>query len=586
MEPSIHDLAKEWLRLDQDERTREEMENLVAENNTDELEKRLRHRIAFGTAGLRARMGAGFSRMNSLTVIQASQGLAEYLLANVSRTKNRGIVIGFDGRHNSKRFAKLAAAAFIAKDIKVWWYGVPVHTPLVSFGVGELRAVAGIMITASHNPPQDNGFKVYWEFGVQIIPPHDSGIAKLILQNLEPVSWDKHAVDNSLLVEGALNFVHEKYITAVQVAADPYNELASNVNDKFGFSYTAMHGVGLRAMTDAMNALGVESHMKVVQEQAHPDPDFPGLPFPNPEEKGALDVAIWSADRHNTSFILATDPDADRLAVAEKVDGIGWHIFTGNELGILLGSYIYDRYTQDKSKLAMIASTVSSKMLSVMAEREGFHFSETLTGFKWMGNKAISLDAEGYDSRFAFEEAIGYMIPGVCKDKDGVAAAAVFVCAAAWWQKSKGLSPYAKLQQLFKKYGYFEELNTYFISPSPTTTNEVFNSIRALGDPHPSKLGSHKVTLWRDLTKGWDSSTSDHNPTLPADPTSQMITCETESSVRLTIRSSGTEPKIKIYLECHSNHHDTARKIVAEVHKAIVDEWLKPEENNLKAPGT
>src|ERR1700761_8801621 len=561
MEPSIHDLAKEWLKLDQDDRTREEMESLVTENNTDELEKRLRNRIAFGTAGLRARMGAGFSRMNSLTVIQASQGLAEYLLATVPRTKNRGIVIGFDGRHNSKRFAKLTAAAFIAKDIKVWWYPVPVHTPLVSFGVMELRAVAGVMITASHNPPQDNGYKVYWERGVQIIPPHDTGIAKSILQNLEPVSWDRHAVDNCLLVESVLSYVQEKYITAVRVAADPFDELKINSNSQIDFSYTAMHGVGLRFMTAAVQALGVESHMKLVQEQAHPDPDFPGLPFPNPEEKGALDMAIWSADRHKTSFILATDPDADRLAVAEKVDGIGWHIFTGNELGAILASYIYERYSGHKPELAMIASTVSSKMLSVMAEREGFHFSETLTGFKWMGNKALSLDAEGYDSRFAFEEAIGYMIPGVCKDKDGVAAAAVFLCATAWWRATKGLTPYAVLQHLFRKYGYFEESNTYYKSPGPATTKDIFNSIRALGNPFPSKLGSRKVTYWRDLTKGWDSSTPDHKPILPADPSSQMITFETEGSVRMTIRASGTEPKIKMYLECHSNHQETARKI-------------------------
>jgi phosphoglucomutase len=586
MGQSIQDLANEWLRLDKDKSTRQEILTLLEENKHDELEKLLRNRITFGTAGLRAKMQAGFSKMNSLTIIQTSQGLAEYLLANVPQTKHRGIVIGFDARHHSRHFANLAAAAFIAKGIKVWWYEVPAHTPLVSFGVRELKAVAGVMITASHNPPQDNGYKVYWDRGVQIIPPHDAGIAKAILENLEPISWDKHAVDNSLLVEGVLNFVEARYITAVRYASDYYGEITANADSNLDFAYSAMHGVGLRFMKGAMTALGIESHMKVVEEQAHPDPDFPGLPFPNPEEKGALDTAIWSADRHNVSLVIATDPDADRVAVAEKVQSTGWHIFTGNQLGILLASYIYEKYTRDKVKLAMIASTVSSKMLSVMAEREGFHYAETLTGFKWMGNKAISLDAEGFDTRLAFEEAIGYMIPGVCKDKDGVAAAATFLTATAWWRRHQQLSPHEKLQQLYKKYGHFEEANTYLISPDSATTERVFESIRALGQPFPTKLGSNKVTYWRDLTKGWDSSTSDNKPLMPVDPTSQMLTFETETSVRITIRGSGTESKIKIYVESHSNHQDKARKHADEALKTLIEEWIKPTEFGLTAPRT
>lgn len=582
MEQPIQDLANEWLRLDQNERTREEIQNLLADNNVEELEKRLRNRIAFGTAGLRAKMEAGFSRMNPLTVIQTTQGLAEYLLANVERAKHRGVVLGFDGRHNSKKYAKLAAAALIAKGIKVWWCEAVVHTPLVSFGVMELNAAAGIMITASHNPPQDNGYKVYWERGVQIIPPHDAGISESILKNLEVISWDTHAVDNSLFVEGVLNHILEKYLVAVRVASDPWSELKGMADSHLDFAYTAMHGVGLRYMTEAVKALGVESHMKVVREQAHPDPDFPGLPFPNPEEKGALDTAIWSADRQNVSFILATDPDADRLAVAEKVNGKDWHIFTGNQLGVLLASYIAERYTHNKKKLAMLASTVSSKMLSVIAEKEGFHYAETLTGFKWMGNKAMDLDRHGFDSRFAYEEAIGYMIPGVTKDKDGVAAAAVVLCAIAWWRKQHELTPYAKLQELYKKYGYFEEANIYLISPSPAITNKIFDSIRSLGDPFPTKLGSRKILSWRDLTKDYDSSTKDRKPVLPIDPSSQMITLETEGHVRITVRGSGTEPKIKIYMECRCTKQETAKSTVLEVQKTLIKEWLKPEENGLK----
>jgi phosphoglucomutase len=579
----IMELAQEWLRIDQDRHTNEEMQKLVDENNVEELEKRLRKRIAFGTAGLRGKMEAGYSGMNCVTVIQATQGLAAYILEQIPSARHMGVVIGYDARHNSKKFSKLAAAAFVAKNIKVWWCEVPVATPTLPFAVNELRCAAGLMITASHNPAQDNGYKVYWQNACQIIPPHDTLISEHILKNLEIVSWDKHVIDNSLLVEGAYGLVSEKYLTAVKVASDPYDFLSkSNVDlSHMNFSYTAMHGVGLSFMSQAMAALGLLKYMKVVQEQAHPDPDFPGLPFPNPEEKGALDVAKWSADRNETKLILATDPDADRLAVVEKVNG-EWKQFSGNQLGILIASYVLSTYTGDLKKLAMIASTVSSRMLAVMAEKEGFHFEETLTGFKWMGNKALDLDAQGYDTRFAFEESIGYMIPGVVKDKDGVAAAGTFLTAVARWKHEKNITPWQKLQLLYKKYGYFAEANTYFTSSSPELTKKVFDNIRGLGNPYPKSLGSRKVTSWRDLTYGWDSSTEDRKPLLPVDATSQMLTCDLEGGVRMTVRASGTEPKIKIYIESRMGSEEGARRSADEVLKDVITNWLRPEIYGLK----
>jgi phosphoglucomutase len=581
MSPTTRELAKEWLRIDKDEGTRDEISRLLEQNDEAELERRLRTRIQFGTAGLRAKMEAGFSRMNSVTVIQASQGLAAYLLENVPEVKRKGVVIGRDARHNSTKYAKLAAAAFVEKDIKVWWYEQPVHTPLVPFGVKELSAAAGIMVTASHNPAQDNGYKVYWTNGCQIIPPHDQGIASAILENLEPLSWNKKVVDGSLLVEGALGLVEDSYNRAVCAAADPTGRLSSSEELQLRYAYTAMHGVGLRFMTNALNALGIGKYMSVVEEQAHADPDFPSVKFPNPEEEGALDVAISSADRHSVSLILASDPDADRLAVAEKVNGI-WHQFTGNQLGILLASHILSTYQKPREKLAMLATTVSSRMLTVMAEKEGFHFTETLTGFKWLGNVALDLDEQGYDSRFAFEEAIGYMIPGVVHDKDAVSAAATFLAAVIRWKRKHGLSPYQVLERLYEKYGHFEDANTYVISPSPEVTEKVFNAVRALGDPYPKTLGKRKVHYWRDLTRGWDSGTKDHKPLLPTDKTSQMITCEVDGDVRFTVRGSGTEPKIKFYIECKGHSKEKAKKGANEVLADLLKEWFKPELYGLK----
>ncbi|KAF2197464.1 hypothetical protein GQ43DRAFT_203559 [Delitschia confertaspora ATCC 74209] len=585
MTKSIKELAEEWLQLDQDKSTTDEIFRLLHDRDYEELERRLRTRIAFGTAGLRGPMKAGFACMNSLTVIQATQGLAAYLLENEPNVKHRGVVIGRDARHNSEKFAKLAAAAFVAKGIRVWWYEIPTLTPLVPFGVQELKAAAGIMITASHNPPQDNGYKVYWSNGCQIIPPRDSGIAAAILQNLKPVTWDTSVVDNGhLLIEGALDLVKDHYLNAVKAATKLPEGISISFKPDLKFVYTPMHGVGLRAMKRALERLGLSDRMTVVPEQAEPNPDFPTVKFPNPEEKGALDLAMKTADESSIPLILASDPDADRLAVAEKVEG-KWHQFSGNQVGILLASYIFETYPESKPReqMAMLASTVSSRMLHALATKEGFHFTETLTGFKWLGNVALRLEGLEYDVVFAYEEALGYMIPSVCHDKDSVSSAAVFLTAVSYWAQ-QGMTPYARLQKLYQEIGYFEDANTYLTSPSPIITDKVFAHIRGLGDPYPATLGRRNILRWRDLTVGYDSKSAypDHAPDLPVDKNSQMITCDLDGSVRFTVRGSGTEPKIKLYIECSASSREAAKAGANEVLQDLLKEWFKPEENGLK----
>ena len=499
--PQLKDLANEWLRLDHDPETREEMYRLLVNGDEEELGKRLTSRIAFGTAGLRGRMEAGFSRLNSLTVIQASQGLAAYLLEQDTHVKKRGIVVGRDARHNSEKYAKLATAAFVAQGIKVWWYELPVHTPLVPFGLRELGAAAGIMITASHNPAQDNGYKVYWSNGCQIIPPHDAGIAAAIEQNLEPVTWDTSVVDeDDLRVEGSIGLVRDAYFRAVRSAAVPETLLMPAVpRNSLKFVYTPLHGVGYLPMNHAVSDIGMSAAMTVVTSQGDPNPDFPTVPFPNPEEKGALDAAIDTADQRSIPLIIASDPDADRLAVAEKVDG-KWHQLTGNQLGILLASHIFETYSPEKpkEKLAMLASTVSSRMLAHMAHVEGFHYKETLTGFKWLGNASRDLDAEGYNAAFAFEEALGYMITSIVRDKDAISAAAVVLVAQQRW-RNDGLSPWTKLQTLYEKYGYFDDANTYLITPSPEVTAMVLQDIEDQVAPDGTPTG----TLGNRHIKNW-----------------------------------------------------------------------------------
>lgn len=607
MASSVEELAQEWLRIDKDEKTRDDIYQLLVKGDKHALEARLRPRIAFGTAGLRARMEAGFARMNSVSVIQASQGLAEYVLQNVEDAKHKGIVIGRDARHNSDKFARLTAAAFLSKGIKVWWFDEPVHTPLVPFAVRQFSAAAAVMITASHNPAQDNGYKVYWSNGAQIIPPHDAGIATAIDQSLhiDDSGWNINAVDHDMQVEHAFGLVEQAYCTAVKAAIDPDSFLSSDrirKRQELRFTYTPMHGVGLKYMTAAVKNMSIESLMSVVEPQAHPNPDFPTVKFPNPEEKGALDLAMQVAEEEGLQFIIANDPDADRFAAAQKIkisDGAArWHQFTGNELGILLAYYVFSEYKKTRSspeeltKLTMLSSTVSSGMLAAVAKAEGFTHVETLTGFKWMGNVAYDYDQKGYDSRFAFEEAIGYMVPGVSHDKDGVAAGMLFITAAAHWLEEEQLTPWEKLQQLYAQYGYFADANTYLISPSPTTTNAVFEHLRSLKSSinaytYPARLGPHKITYWRDLTVGYESSNPpEFVPSLPVDRTAQMLTAEIDDGeVRFTVRGSGTEPKIKFYVEgkSRSSNEDAKRKADA-VLNALLTEWFGDEKWGLQKP--
>lgn len=489
-------------------------------------------------------MGAGFSRMNSLTVVQTSQGLAEYLLKEYGPLPaSAGIVVGYDARHNSKRFAELAATVFLAKGFKVFWYNAFVHTPMVPFGVNLLKAVAGVMITASHNPAQDNGYKVYGSNSCQINSPADAQIAAAILSNLEPTTWQEQT--ESPRKEAVLPFVKSQYM--LSLAKYITLQFPTELKNYPQFVYTPLHGVGLEYLTEALEQLGVSELMAVVEQQAEPNAEFPTVKYPNPEEKGALDLAMATADGKGLHLVLANDPDADRFAVAEKV-GDKWHQFTGDQIGVLIASFLFENIDNRHHVNSFVLTTaVSSQMLAFMAQDQGFRFEETLTGFKWLGNRASNPHMKiGHGPvLFGYEEALGYMFPSVVLDKDGIVASLVFLSACAKWA-----SPWAKLQELYQKYGYFQTVNTYWRSPDIATTVKVFAKVRSLGNPFPHALDNRKFLRWRDLTKGYDSGAEDNVPVLPSSNNTQMITCwlsgtDTDHGIRFTVRASGTEPKIK-----------------------------------------
>lgn len=450
-------------------------------------------RLAFGTAGLRGVMRAGYNGMNELVVIQTAQGLMRYVKQCYPEVKDqqRGVVFGYDGRYQSKRFAELSAGIFLEAQIPVYLYGKTVATPMVPFAVMEKQCLAGVMVTASHNPKEDNGYKVYWTNGAQIISPHDKNIQTSILDNLVPneeTAWldiAEHSSEKAAMLTDPLDEMECLYFKKLVKNIPSVFREEINPHSDLEFVYSAMHGVGYPFVEKGFEVANLR-RLVPVAEQQFPDPDFSTVEYPNPEEgKSSLELSTKLAMERGLLIILANDPDADRLACAENVPELGWKVFSGNELGALLGWWAIQYYREENGagekvmgNCYMLASTVSSKILRAMAKKEGFEFEETLTGFKWMGNRAVELMADGKEVLFAFEEAIGFMFSPVVLDKDGVSAAVHLATMAGYLKAKKGMTLYEKLQDIYKEYGYHCSVVSYFLCYNPVLIEEIFERIR------------------------------------------------------------------------------------------------------------
>ncbi|XP_067215815.1 phosphopentomutase isoform X2 [Linepithema humile] len=481
----------EWLQWNKDPKEEKEILEYLNNEQIKILSKLFLKRLEFGTAGLRGCMGPGYSQMNDLVIIQTGQGLTRYLMDTILDVAQKGVVIGYDGRYNSKRFAELTAAIFIANDIKVYLFSEICPTPFIPYTILRYKCAAGIMVTASHNPKDDNGYKVYWQNGAQIITPHDKKIQNYILNNLEPLesSWDVNKIYQSLYYKDPKDEIMQHYYKDLK---DKVLYPQVNRNTTLKFTYTAMHGVGYEYMTAAFEAANFKPFISV-EEQKLPDPEFPTVKFPNPEEgKSALDLSIKQANKSDSYIILANDPDADRLACATKSKSGEWHVFSGNELGALLGWWMLHTYQvlqpdADMSNAYMLASTVSSKILASMAKKEGFNFEETLTGFKWMGNRAIELIKEKKDVLFAYEEAIGFMCGSKVLDKDGISAG-IRVAELAAYLETIGLTLSDKLKEIYQEYGHHISDNSYWICHDSDTIKAIFERLRNYSDkPNTTK---------------------------------------------------------------------------------------------------
>eukprot|EP01029_Cantina_marsupialis_P016452 TRINITY_DN3667_c0_g1_i1.p1 TRINITY_DN3667_c0_g1~~TRINITY_DN3667_c0_g1_i1.p1 ORF type:complete len:607 (-),score=213.16 TRINITY_DN3667_c0_g1_i1:413-2023(-) len=532
-------------------------------------------------------MRAGSNGMNDLVVIQATQGLCAYLEKQFGeKVKEMGVAIGYDhrarGTLSSKNFGMLAASVFLSKGIKVYIYSDLVSTPLVPFLVDQKGCAAGIMVTASHNPPADDGYKVYWANGCQIIPPHDAGIAECILENLKPwENYDVAKVVSHELYEDPIEEMRELYPRVCKEKQCFHEE--DNKESTVPICYTAMHGVGGEWTRRVFESFGHKPYV-IVPEQHNPDPAFPTVSFPNPEEAGALDCAQRIADENSCPVILANDPDADRLAAAEKRPDGSWHVFHGNELGTLLADWTWKKHVEktngNPGKCAMVASTVSSKMIGAMGAKEGFKFVETLTGFKWMGNVSEDLRKEGYTVLLSYEEAIGYCVGDVVKDKDGCCASGVFAEMVKQLYK-EGTTLYDHLQATYAKYGFFKSSNSYVLCYDSNITNKIFERLQN-GGKYWDACGKYKIKAIRDLkAPGYDSTTPDNKPAFPVSG-SQMLTYTFENGCVLTLRTSGTEPKIKWYCELGLATLEETNAVLADQVACIVNEMLQPELHGLE----
>jgi phosphomannomutase len=526
------DLARAWMAQDPDPVTRAELDAMVAAAETGDaaavaaLESRFAGRLDFGTAGLRGELGAGPTRMNRVLVAQAAAGLAAYLLG---RESNPTVVIGYDGRHNSAVFARDTAELMQAAGVQATLLPRLLPTPVLAFAVRFLAASAGVMVTASHNPAADNGYKVYLggeDGGSQIVPPADAGIQAEILR----------------VAAGSIEHLPRStgYTTAGEDVVDAYIRETAAVARAgapaatLRYVYTPMHGVGLETARAVFADAGFPE-MHVVTAQANPDPDFPTVAFPNPEEPGAMDLALELAAQVDADLVIANDPDADRVAVGVKDGGV-WRRLSGNEVGWLLGA----RAAESSAAGTLACSLVSSPALGAVAAASGLRFVETLTGFKWI-SRAPGLV-------FGYEEALGYLVdPGKVRDKDGISAA-VAVLELFAGLKASGTSYAEHLAAFAEKYGGYASAQ---ISIRVSDLSVITETMARLRSAPPAAVGGLPVSGVDDFARGHEGF-----------PPNDILRFRFDGG-RVIVRPSGTEPKLKCYLDAWSTEGDAATRLAA-----------------------
>jgi phosphomannomutase len=541
--------ARAWAAADPDPQTRDELIALADAGEVSVLSELMDGALEFGTAGLRGRVGPGPDRMNRAVVIRTTRALVDHLLATDPRAAARGVVVGFDARPDSERFALDAAGVIAAAGVTVHRFPTHQPTPLCAFAQQDLDAAAAIVVTASHNPPADNGYKVYVEGAAQIVPPTDAAIARAIdrvgpAADVARIAADVLDADPHVRVLG--DDVTQRYLAALPAARPKVT------GPDVRIAYTPLHGVGRDLMLAAFGEAGYHD-VHVAASQAEPDGTFPTLPFPNPEEPGALDAVLALAREIEADVVLAHDPDADRLAVAVP-DGRGGFVpLSGNRIGVLLAEHCLSGLGTgldigDATPL-IVSSIVSTPMVSAVAADHGARNEVTLTGFKWIAAAARGLDAQGFRLVYGFEEALGSCVGGVVADKDGVSAAVAFADLTRRL-KGEGRRVLDLLADLHRRHGLWVSHQTSLVHEGSAGQRRIAEAMAALGQSTPRVLGGAVVREVRDFRVGVEDR--------PSWLGAHDLVAFTLDEGRVMIRPSGTEPKVKIYVDVRGDLTDDA----------------------------
>ena len=564
---------KKWCESPEfDEQTKKEL--LEIQNDEKEIEDRFYKELEFGTAGLRGVIGAGTNRMNKYTVGKATQGLANYILEQ--GTEKKGVAISYDSRRMSKEFSMQTALILCANGIKTYLFESLRPVPELSFAIRELKCTAGIMITASHNPPKYNGYKVYWDDGAQIVAPRDKDIIAKV-RAVETFSEIKEMSEEEAKDKGLLNFIgkemDDQYIHKLKsLILNP--EIVKEQGKKLKVVYTPLHGTGNMVAERLLKEIGIEN-LYVVPEQKDPDGNFPTVDYPNPEDPKAFTLALELAKKVDADVILATDPDADRLGIFAKDTKTGqYKNYTGNMSALLIAEY---RISQMKEKGIlpkngmMITTIVSSNLTKAIGEYYGLEVIEVLTGFKNIG--AVMRKAEENKDKeyvFGFEESYGCLIGDYARDKDGIAAV-MALCEAACYYQSKGMTLWDQMIAIYEKYGYYKETQVSIVREGAEGAEEIKQMMTSTRNKDIEKIGNYKVLTFKDIEKDYVKNMITGEESKSGLPKSNVLYYELEDNNWCCIRPSGTEPKIKLYMGVKGKTDGEASKKLEDLKQAMLD---------------
>ncbi len=564
---------KKWCESPEfDEDTKKEL--LAIKDDEKEIEDRFYKELEFGTAGLRGIIGAGTNRMNQYTVGKATQGLANYILEE--GTQDKGVAISYDSRKMSKEFSMQTALILCANGIKTYLFESLRPVPELSFAIRELKCTAGIMITASHNPPKYNGYKVYWDDGAQIVSPRDKDIIAKV-RAVESFSEIKQISEQEAKDKGLLNFVgkemDDQYIEKLKsLVLNP--EIVKEQGKKLKVVYTPLHGTGNMVAERLLKEIGIKN-LYVVPEQKEPDGNFPTVDYPNPEDPKAFQLALELAKKVDADVVLATDPDADRLGIFAKDSKTGeYKDYTGNMSALLIAEY---RISQMKEKGIlpkngmMITTIVSSNLTKAIGEYYGLEVFEVLTGFKNIG--AVMRKAEENKDKeyvFGFEESYGCLIGDYARDKDGIAAV-MALCEAACYYQSKGMTLWDQMIAIYKKYGYYKETQVSIVREGAEGAEEIKQMMTNTRNKDIEKIGDYKVLTFKDIDKDYVKNMITGEECKSGLPKSNVLYYELEDNNWCCIRPSGTEPKIKLYMGVKGKTDEEASKKLEDLKQAMLD---------------